>query len=101
MSNILDDIKALEAQLAEKRAAAANEIRAQKAGIIAEILAHMKENNVSLRELSDAAAVAASKYSSGTNTWSGKGKQPEWLVKAIAAGATLESFLTVKPTPAA
>lgn len=96
----LDKVKALEAELQAARLAAADEIRAEKAGVIAEILSHMAENKVSLRELSDAAAVAASKYSSGTNTWSGKGKQPEWLSKGIAAGATLESFLTVKPKPA-
>lgn len=97
----LEQIKALEAQLAAAKAAAADELRAQKAGVIEEILAHMKENGVSVKELSDAALVAASKYSSGTKTWSGKGKQPEWLVKGIAAGATLESFLTHKPAPAA
>jgi DNA-binding protein H-NS len=98
--SILDEIATLKKQLDEKMAAAAVELRAQKSGVIAEILAHMKENSVSIRELSDAALVASSKYSSGTKTWSGKGKQPEWLVKGIAAGATLDSFLTHK-APAA
>jgi len=96
----LEQIKALEAQLAAAKAAAADELRAQKSGVIAEILAHMKENGVTMKELSESALVAASKYSSGTKTWSGKGKQPEWLVKGIAAGATLDSFLTHK-APAA
>lgn len=94
--SILDEIAQLEATLKAKKESAAVELRAQKAGVIAEILAHMKENGVSVKELSEAALVAASKYSSGTKTWSGKGKQPEWLVKGIAAGATLESFLTHK-----
>lgn len=98
--SILDEIAQLEAALKAKKESAAVELRAQKAGVIAEILAHMKENGVSVKELSEAALVAASKYSSGSKTWSGKGKQPAWLVEGIAAGATLDSFLTHKPAPA-
>jgi DNA-binding protein H-NS len=33
------------------------------------------------------------KYSDGNgNTWSGKGKRPGWLIKAIAEGANIEEF---------
>jgi len=99
--SILDEIATLKKQLDEKMAAAEVELRAQKSGVIAEILAHMKENGVSLKDLNAAALVAASKYSSGTKTWSGKGKQPAWLVAGIAAGATLDSFLTHKVANAA
>lgn len=95
--SILDEIAQLEAALKAKKESAADELRAQKAGVIAEILAHMKENGVSIKDLNAAALVAASKYSSGTKTWSGKGKKPAWLVAGIAAGATLDSFLTHKP----
>lgn len=97
----LDKVKELQAQLAAAQEAAADEIRAEKAGVISEILAHMKENSVSLKDLAAAAAVASSKYSSGDKTWSGKGKRPAWLEKALAGGAKIESFLTVKPPAAA
>lgn len=30
------------------------------------------------------------------NTWTGRGKQPKWLVSALASGATLESLLITR-----
>jgi DNA-binding protein H-NS len=97
----LEQIKVLEAQLTAAKAAAATEIQAAKAGVISEILAHMKENSVGLRDLQAYAKTASSKYSSGTSTWSGKGKQPKWLSDAIAGGKKLDDFLTNKPAVAA
>jgi DNA-binding protein H-NS len=40
------------------------------------------------------------KYSNPDNpeqTWSGRGHQPKWLKEALAAGKTLEAFLTQPP----
>lgn len=40
------------------------------------------------------------KYADSSNakrTWTGRGKQPKWLVDAIAGGKTLDEFLVVKP----
>lgn len=33
------------------------------------------------------------------NTWTGRGKQPVWLREALAAGATLGSFLVTAAAP--
>jgi len=41
-----------------------------------------------------AVAKVAPKYSDGTgNTWTGRGKQPKWVVAALASGRSLESLL--------
>ena len=36
-----------------------------------------------------------------TQTWSGKGKQPQWVEQALAKGKTLDSLLTddIRPVP--
>lgn len=44
---------------------------------------------------------AAVKYRNSINeneTWSGRGKQPKWLVLALENGAKLEDFLIPSPT---
>jgi DNA-binding protein H-NS len=35
------------------------------------------------------------------NTWSGKGRRPNWLVEKLARGVSLDSFSTSKPTKSA
>jgi DNA-binding protein H-NS len=32
------------------------------------------------------------KYRFGNDTWTGRGKQPKWIVNALAGGLSLESF---------
>lgn len=36
-------------------------------------------------------------YQQGANTWSGRGKQPAWVVEALAAGRSLSEFSTSSP----
>jgi len=101
MTTALDKVKQLKAELEAAEKAAAGEIAANKAIVIDEVITHMQENDVSLAEISVRMRVAGSKYSSGTDTWSGKGKQPKWLATKIAAGSKLDNFLTVKPQASA
>lgn len=101
MTVALDRIKHLKDELAKAEAAAATEIAAGKQTIMAEIFAHMKDNEVSLLEMSMYARTSQSKYCHGTDTWSGKGKKPGWILKAVAAGKSLDDFLVVKPEAAA
>jgi len=47
-------------------------------------------------------ASKAAKFADGAgNTWGGRGKRPEWLRQALAAGRTLEEFLVGKPVASA
>lgn len=101
MATALERLKAAQAELDAAKAAAATEIAASKNGTIVEIIEHMKENEITLADLLNHNKIAASKYNNGKETWSGKGKQPVWLSKAIAGGKKLEDFVTKKPTPTA
>lgn len=40
---------------------------------------------------------AGVEYRHGDNTWSGRGKQPAWVVEALAAGRSLSEFSTSSP----
>lgn len=76
-------------------------------GARAEIERIAREAGVSVAELVAQAGAKASKpassrppvaakYRNGADasqTWTGRGKRPRWLADAVAAGATLESFL--------
>lgn len=97
----LEELAAAKAKVKELEAAAASEIAANKREQMDVVLDHMKENAISLAELSIYSRIAASKYSSGTDTWSGKGKKPEWVEKVLAAGGKIEDYLTKKPAAAA
>lgn len=97
MSEALDKIAKMKADLAAAEAEAAAEISEQKQGVMAELLAHMKDHQITVPELIVFARSSNSKYSDGKNTWSGKGKKPQWIVAAVAAGTPIANFLTVKP----
>ena len=96
MSAALDRVKELEASLKAAREAAVGEMAAAKQTEMGTILEHLKENDITIGELAVFARISGSKYSNGTDTWSGKGKKPEWIVKALAAGKKLEDFATKK-----
>ncbi len=42
-------------------------------------------------------APAAVRYRDGSNTWTGRGKQPVWLRDRLASGASLGDYLVVAP----
>lgn len=98
MATKLELIAMKKAELAALEAAAAVEIEANKGVVMHEVLDHLQENNITLQELGQFARVVGSKYTDGKgNTWSGKGKKPEWVTKALAVpGAKIEDFLTKK-----
>ena len=100
MTTALENLAAAKAALAVAETAAASEVAAQKAIVIDEIIEAMKDDNISLAELSVRMRVGSSKYSSGTDTWSGKGKKPAWIEKHVAGGGKLEHVLTNKPKAA-
>jgi DNA-binding protein H-NS len=92
MSSALEELKRLEAQMAELRKSAALEIAAKKDTAIREVMAIMMENEVTLLDLEAFLRKQAAKYTDGVNTWSGKGKRPSWLTKALASGKALKDF---------
>lgn len=102
MATALELIAQKKAELAVLEQAAAAEIAANKKEVVKEILAHMAENKVEVADLQLALRIAGSKYSNAAgDTWSGRGKQPAWIVAALAGGAKLEDLATIKTAPAA
>lgn len=75
----------------------------QKAAVIAEMVARMREAGISPQDLmgKSSGKGAASKgkrvpikyrNKDTGDSWSGRGKQPNWLAAALAAGRKLEEF---------
>ncbi len=93
----LEDLKALEKDVA-KAIASFEKRRIADARKAVEALA--KEHGVSLDQLvgkgrKPKKAKAAAKYKNPKNpdeTWSGRGRQPEWFKKATKGGASKESL---------
>src|SRR4051812_9819504 len=98
IESALEKMKRLKAELEAATAEAADQLKAEKIGMMDEIVAAMEENKITLGDLSHYIRVSASKYSDADgNTWSGKGKKPSWVEKAVAGGKTLEQLLTKQP----
>ena len=93
----LSDLKEqVEAALVESKASEAREVKAK-------LEALAQKSGFSLTELVDGRhkkrgrkAAATAKYRNPkdpSQTWSGRGRKPNWLVGAVKKGAKLESFL--------
>lgn len=97
----LEQLAAAQAVVEKLKAEAAGEIEENKKAVMSEVLAALVEHDITLSQLTSHARVAASKYSDAAgNTWSGKGKQPAWVVKALASGKKLEDLVTPKAAAA-
>ncbi len=92
-------LQELLAQKAELEAKIAEVQSGARAESIAKIRATMAEFGLTVADLGNVKAArpvtkVAAKFRNGATgeTWSGRGLKPKWLVSALAAGATLESF---------
>ncbi|MGD9667838.1 MAG: H-NS family nucleoid-associated regulatory protein [Hyphomicrobiaceae bacterium] len=94
----LKEIEALEARIADAKAAAAEEAKAE---VKAKINAILDNSGLTIADIYPAARRAngrsktAVKYRNPkdrSQTWSGRGRKPLWLVEAVKKGAKLESF---------
>lgn len=78
--------------------------RAEIAGVVAEIRVRMKEYGITLADLKGGAkkpkarGAGAAKYRNPATgeTWSGRGRAPQWLADELAKGRTREEFLVGK-----
>lgn len=101
IQSLIEQRNALEAEIAAK-------ILAGKADAIAKVRAYVADNELTVADVfppkkartSGPTGPVAPKYRNAEGkTWTGRGMQPTWLREAIAAGATLESFLIPVPVP--
>lgn len=96
-AQLQEQIQALDAQINTQQ-------QEQKAAVIAEMLARMREAGIAPQELiakSGGSKNAATKgkrvpvkyrNTATGDSWSGRGKQPNWLKQALAAGRKLDDF---------
>lgn len=89
ISELLAQKAALDAQIAEAKPAAVQQVRAL-----------MEQLGVTIADLGGPApyrSKRAVKYRDAAgNTWTGSGKRPNWVRKALLEGATLEQFAVRK-----
>ena len=83
----------------------------EKAAVLAHIRSAMEQYEITTEELTAAPKrgrkpgstdtverkPVAPKYQLDDKTWTGRGKQPKWVVEALAGGLTLEDLLIEKP----
>ena len=83
----------------------------EKAAVLAHIRSAMGQYEITAEELTAAPKrgrkpgstdtverkPVAPKYQLDDKTWTGRGKQPKWVVEALAGGLTLEDLLIEKP----
>lgn len=107
--NEMQELQQLQQQIAELQQKAKELAQKNKAQIVADMKQQIALYGITATELgfttSDSAkssktgkegqerAPATIKYRDGDNTWTGRGKQPKWLVEAIANGKSKEDFL--------
>lgn len=97
LSNIMSQIERLQKEAAALQSEAVNRIRKEiaKFGLTPEQLFGGAAPRKATRAKS--AAPKTAKYADGAGgTWGGRGKRPEWLRQALAAGRALEEFLVQK-----
>lgn len=97
----LKDLNDLEAKLAKAKAAVKNRSKTEAKEKIDEILESYEFSIGDLYPMTrvgrprGAAIAKAAKYANPDNrseTWTGRGRKPNWLVAKLAKGATLEDF---------
>ena len=98
----VDELELLHKQIAELQAQAQDIAIKQKEPVIKEIKAKIKLYEITATELGFGASKAVSvgknstvaiKYQQGDKNWTGRGRQPKFIVDYLATGANIEDLL--------
>lgn len=100
----MDDLEKVQAQIADLKKAAEELIIKKKPGVIAEMLSKITTYGITPEELGFgkkasplsknplAGIPVPIKYKLDKDTWTGRGRQPQWVVDYIAKGGKLEDL---------
>lgn len=95
----MDDLESLQAQICELQKQAETLLTQKKSAAILEVKAKIKTYGLTTRDLgfldkpnSMAGVPVPIKYRHGDFTWTGRGRQPKFIVDYIANGGTLEDL---------
>ena len=99
----MDDLEKLQSQIAELQRKAEDLLNQKKAAVIDDIRAKIKAYGLTSKDIgltdkgvSKAHAAVAVKYRHPQNSglaWTGRGRQPAWVVAYISSGGTIEELL--------
>ena len=95
----LTRLEALKREVAVLEKAAAGEIAQKKLDTVRAIAEQMVATEVTLDDITQYLRHVSAKYTDGKNTWSGRGKKPDWLKAAVARGVKLEDLRVGKAAP--
>lgn len=97
----MDELEKVQAQITELKKQAENLVIKQKPVIIEEIKAKIKTYGITAKDLgftgktgvsSMAGMTVPAKYKHGDHTWTGRGRQPPFIMEYIAQGGKLEDL---------
>lgn len=95
----MDELEQIQQQIAELKKKAEEIAYDRKQAVIDDIKAKIKAYAITAKELGYAdkgaakTSTVAVKYRSGDQTWTGRGKQPKWVVQHLANGGRIEDLL--------
>ncbi len=98
----MDELEQIQAQIAELQQKAQEIAQAKRLPVLEDVKNKIKLYGFTAKELGFAGVEkttedkrslpVAIKYRSGEQTWTGRGRKPNWLVEKLATGAKLEDF---------
>ena len=95
----MDDLEKLQAQIADLQRKAEDLLIQKKAAVAEEVRAKIKAYGLTPKDLGfgvkgagKAPSTVAIKYRHGDLTWTGRGRQPKFIVDYIAAGGQLDDL---------
>lgn len=99
----MDELAKIQAQIEELQKKAHELQQQKKSAVLEEVKAKIKSYGLTAKELGFGSVEkstddkrsqpVAIKYRSGENTWTGRGRQPKWIVEYVSAGGKLEDLL--------
>jgi DNA-binding protein H-NS len=105
LSRIMIQIERLQKEAAAIQATVIDRVRkeiVQHGLTVEQLFGNAGPSGSSKRNKTAKSKSTAAKFADGAgNTWGGRGKRPDWLRQALAAGNALEDFLVGAPTVAA
>lgn len=94
----MDDLEKIHAQIAKLQQEADVLTSKQKTSVIEDIKSKIRAYGITSKDLglnsgSKAHSSVPPKYKQGAATWSGRGRQPRWVVEHLEKGGSLDELL--------
>lgn len=97
----MDELEKIQAQIEELQKKAHELQQQKKSAVLEEVKAKIKAYGLTAKDLGLVEVATAQpamknpvaiKYRNGSDTWTGRGRQPKWVVEFVASGKKLEDI---------